>query len=289
MRPLWALLDVAYLLSMRHGYAYVCGDSLHARVQDNILSIDMRLLWRINRCSLFAIYETRLCLCVRRVVAGTGLSKHLVNRPMAAVGITWCSLLAIDETRLCLCVRRLTAGTGLSQRLINIHVAIVGITRCGLLAIDEARLCLCVRHVAASTGLCQRLVNRYAATVGITWCNLLGMGLSQCLVNTHAAVVGSARAKILMCWVFVSTGTSFVLVTSASAARRMVLVFGIRAFVCAMHELCSACVVRLDPFLSSNVLTRMPSQSWGRRKLVLLEVGFLSCLLNAQELSCTIG
>ncbi|MCE5166671.1 hypothetical protein HAX54_023831, partial [Datura stramonium] len=44
----------------------------------------------------------------------------------------------------------------------------------------------------------------------------------------------------------------------------------------------------LDPFLSSVVLTRTPSQSWGRRKLGLLEFGFLCFLPNSLALLCII-
>ena len=44
------------------------------------------------------------------------------------------------------------------------------------------------------------------------------------------------------------------------------------------HEWCSACVVRLDPCLSSDVLTRMPSQSWSERRPGSLEVSFLCCI-----------
>lgn len=44
------------------------------------------------------------------------------------------------------------------------------------------------------------------------------------------------------------------------------------------REWCSACVVRLDPCLSSDVLTRMPSQSWSERKPGSLEDGFLCCI-----------
>ncbi|MCE5167062.1 hypothetical protein HAX54_035461, partial [Datura stramonium] len=84
----------------------------------------------------------------------------------------------------------------------------------GLLDIDEARLCLCVRRLA------------------------VGKGLSQCLVNRRTTIVVFDHAKSLMCWVFVSIGTFFGLAMSASAAT-------------------------LDPCLSSNVLTRMPSHSWG--------------------------
>ncbi|MCD9645500.1 hypothetical protein HAX54_034492 [Datura stramonium] len=62
-----------------------------------------------------------------------------------------------------------------------------------------------------------------------------------------------------------------------------------KAFVHTTREWCSACAVRLDPYLSSDVLTRMPSLSWDKRKLGLLEVDFRCCLPNSQELSCTIG
>ncbi|MCD7470792.1 hypothetical protein HAX54_010911 [Datura stramonium] len=56
-------------------------------------------------------------------------------------------------------------------------------------------------------------------------------------------------------------------------------------FVRMMREWCLPCAYRLDPCLSSDVVTRMPSQSWGRLKLGLLDVGFLCCLPNAQALS----
>lgn len=55
------------------------------------------------------------------------------------------------------------------------------------------------------------------------------------------------------------------------------------------HEWCSACVVRLDPCLSSDVLTRMPSQSWRKRNSGLFEVGFLCFIPNAQALLRTIS
>ncbi|MCD7470790.1 hypothetical protein HAX54_010909 [Datura stramonium] len=45
------------------------------------------------------------------------------------------------------------------------------------------------------------------------------------------------------------------------------LACAVGAFVRTTREWCSACAVRLDPFLSSDILTRMPSQSWGKRKL----------------------
>ncbi|MCE3216259.1 hypothetical protein HAX54_005765, partial [Datura stramonium] len=67
------------------------------------------------------------------------------------------------------------------------------------------------------------------------------------------------------------------------------LACAVGAFVRTAHEWYSACAVRLDPYMSSDVLTRMPSQSWGRQKLGLLEVGFLCCLPNSQALLCTIG
>lgn len=61
------------------------------------------------------------------------------------------------------------------------------------------------------------------------------------------------------------------------------------AFGRTTREWCSACVVRLDPCLSSDVLTRMPSQSWGMRNLGLLEIGFLCFIPNAQALLRTIN
>ncbi|MCE3052387.1 hypothetical protein HAX54_052467 [Datura stramonium] len=135
MQPLWVLLGMAYWLSMRHDYACVCGESLQARVQANIFSIDMRPVWRINQCDQLAIDETQMLLCVQRLAAGIGPSLRLFNRHAALWAL-------IDEAELFLCVRRLAAGTGQSQRLVNRNMAIVtstavGITRCSLLAIDE--------------------------------------------------------------------------------------------------------------------------------------------------------
>ena len=57
------------------------------------------------------------------------------------------------------------------------------------------------------------------------------------------------------------------------------------AFGRTARELCSARAVRLDPCSSSDVLTRLPSQSRGKRNVGLLEVGFLCCIPNAQALS----
>lgn len=57
------------------------------------------------------------------------------------------------------------------------------------------------------------------------------------------------------------------------------------AFGRTARELCSARAVRLDPCSSSDVLTRLPSQSRGKRNAGLLEVGFLCCIPNAQALS----
>ncbi|MCE3052388.1 hypothetical protein HAX54_052468 [Datura stramonium] len=164
-----------------------------------------------------------------------------------------------------------TVGMGLSQRLVNRHAAAVGIIRYGLLAIDETRLCLCVWQLAASTGPSQRLVKRQAAAVGNTRYNLLnidearlclcvrqlaaGTGQSQRLVNRHAAGLSLA----LQVWHQQQRTTS-------NVGR-----------------------LRLDPCVSSDVLTHIPSQSWDRHKLGLLEVGFLCWLPNAQVLSCTIG
>lgn len=55
------------------------------------------------------------------------------------------------------------------------------------------------------------------------------------------------------------------------------------------REWCSACVVRLDPCSSSDVPTRTPSQSWGKRNSGLSKVGFLCCIPNAWALFGTIG
>lgn len=44
------------------------------------------------------------------------------------------------------------------------------------------------------------------------------------------------------------------------------------------REWCSACAVRLDPCLSSDVLTRMPSRSRSERRPGSLEDGFLCCI-----------
>ncbi|MCE3216091.1 hypothetical protein HAX54_004799 [Datura stramonium] len=47
------------------------------------------------------------------------------------------------------------------------------------------------------------------------------------------------------------------------------------AFVHMIREWCLDCAVRLHPYLSSDILTCMPSRSHGaRHKLGLLEVGF---------------
>ncbi|MCD9645501.1 hypothetical protein HAX54_034493 [Datura stramonium] len=131
------------------GYAFLCGNSLQAQAQDNDLSINMRPLRRITWCFLLAIDETRLCLCVRRLTACTGLSQRLKlivgTGHAAAVGIIQSFLLDIDETCHYLCVRRFAAGAGLSQCLVNRHAAAIGIIQCSLFAIDEAWLCLCVR------------------------------------------------------------------------------------------------------------------------------------------------
>ncbi|KAF3614744.1 hypothetical protein FXO37_35829 [Capsicum annuum] len=51
------------------------------------------------------------------------------------------------------------------------------------------------------------------------------------------------------------------------------------------RDLSSACAVRLSPCSSSDVLTRLPSQSRGKRNAGLLEVDFLCCIPNAQALS----
>ncbi|MCE3215501.1 hypothetical protein HAX54_002599, partial [Datura stramonium] len=61
------------------------------------------------------------------------------------------------------------------------------------------------------------------------------------------------------------------------------------AFVRTTHEWCSAWAVRLDPYLRSDVITQMSTQSWGRHKLGSLKVGFLCFLPNAQALLCPIG
>ena len=50
------------------------------------------------------------------------------------------------------------------------------------------------------------------------------------------------------------------------------------------REWCSACAVRLDPCLSSDVLARRPCQSRGKRCLGLPGVGFLCCIPNAPAL-----
>ncbi|MCE5167137.1 hypothetical protein HAX54_039290, partial [Datura stramonium] len=67
------------------------------------------------------------------------------------------------------------------------------------------------------------------------------------------------------------------------------LACAVGAFIRTTREWCSACAVRLDPCLRSDVLTRMPSQSWGRRKLGLHKICFLCFLPNTQALLCTIG
>ncbi|MCE3052390.1 hypothetical protein HAX54_052470 [Datura stramonium] len=110
---------------MRHGCACVSNDSLQARVQANVLSIDMRLLCHITQCGLLPIDETWLCLCEQRLTVGTGLSQRLINIHAADVGFTQCGLLANDERRMFLCVRKLIAGMGPSQNLINRHAAVV--------------------------------------------------------------------------------------------------------------------------------------------------------------------
>ncbi|KAK4368060.1 hypothetical protein RND71_011852 [Anisodus tanguticus] len=61
------------------------------------------------------------------------------------------------------------------------------------------------------------------------------------------------------------------------------------AFGRTAREWCSACVVRLDPCSSSDLLPHVPFQSWGERRLGSLKVNFMCCIPNAWALSRTNG
>lgn len=136
---------------------------------------------------------------------------------------------------------------------------------------------------AARTGLSQRPVGRRRSVAGCARAGSLGrllrlsgLGRPPRAGRGFSCLAGLALA--LRRWHGQQRAASDVVRWGLCSARA--------AEACGRtaREWCSACVVRLDPCSSSDVLARRPCQSRGERRLGLPGVGFLCCIPNAPAL-----